>query len=408
MRIPDFGTANEQDREGILAFAVLGTLAFAAMAIAFYGKTHWTAPFPRDATTLAVGRDFLNFWMYGRAALTHDPARFYDPAAYNHALGTLLGTGYPGQTWSYPPDIMLAAAPFGLLAYGPALICWTALGLGALYFASLRPLRNRWLLLPILVSPAAIFCLMSGQSSFLTTAMLIAIFAWQDRRPVVAGILIGLLTLKPQLGFLLPVMLIASGRWRVFLAASLTALGLVAITAMIFGPQVWIEYWHVGVPAQNEVLRDTHILATHFMPTVFMNAHLAGVSYGAAMALQAVVAVLSAVTVFWAFRYRAQAHPLMLQALFFACSLSTTPYLMGYDALPLAFAAVALLARGELDAPGRRLAQLAYWLPFIQFGLAGLHVPGAAAIAPVFAGYLALRIAGAKPFAKPAAVHPLP
>ena len=45
--------------------------------------------------------------------------------------------------------------------------------------------------------------------------MLITIFAWLDRRPVAAGVLIGLLTLKPQLGILFPVMLIASARWRV-------------------------------------------------------------------------------------------------------------------------------------------------------------------------------------------------
>jgi hypothetical protein len=399
-------TASEPAREDLRALAILGGLACAAMAIAFYWKTQWAAPFPRDATSLAVGRDFLNFWMYGREAFAHDPARFYDPATYNRALSALLGAGYPGQTWSYPPTIMLVAAPFGLLPYKLTLLFWTMLGVAALYFASARDLGNRWLI--VLVSPAAVFCLMSGQSSFLTTAALIAIFAWQDRRPIVTGILIGLLTLKPQLGFLLPVMLIATGRWRVFAVAAITAIGLVALTAALFGPHIWLEYWRLGVPAQNAVLQDTHILATHFMPTIFMNAHLSGASYATSMAIQVVFAIAAAVTVFWAFRYRGDADPLMLQALFFACSLSATPYLMGYDALPLAFAAVALLAKADLDPVGRRFAQLAYWLPFIQFGLAGLHIPGAALIAPAFAAYLALRIAGAEPLAKPAAAHPLP
>jgi hypothetical protein len=49
--------------------------------------------------------------------------------------------------------------------------------------------------------------------------MLLTIFAWLDRKPLPAGIPLGLLTPKPQLGALFPVMLVASGRWRVFLVA---------------------------------------------------------------------------------------------------------------------------------------------------------------------------------------------
>ena len=42
---------------------------FAALTAAYYvGTISWAGAFPRDATTLVVGRDFLNFWMYGRAA----------------------------------------------------------------------------------------------------------------------------------------------------------------------------------------------------------------------------------------------------------------------------------------------------------------------------------------------------
>ena len=408
MRGDLFGNVGVQNREFLRGFLILGALACAGMTIAFYWKTYWLAPFPRDATSLVVGRDFLNFWMYGRAAFLHEPARFYDIATYNHALRAMLGANYPGQTWSYPPHIMLVAAPFGLLPYMPALLCWTALGCAALYFASRHELKDCRLFAAVIVSPAVVFCLMSGQSSLVTTAMLLAIFAWLDRRPMLAGILIGLLTMKPQLGLLLPVMLIASGRWRAFASAMATAVALFALTWMLFGPSIWLDYWHIGIPAQNAVLQDTRILATHFMPTIFMNAHLAGASYGMAMAIQGVFSLLAAATVFWAFRFHRNANAQMLEALFFACAISATPYLMGYDALPLAFAAVALLAQGELDAPGRRLAQLAYWLPFIQFGLAGLHIPGAALIAPAFAAWLAFKIADAKPFTMRAAAHPLP
>jgi hypothetical protein len=83
-----------------------------------------------------------------------------------------------------------------------------------------------------------LFCLISGQSSLLTAAMLVAIFALLDRKPVAAGVLIGLLSIKPQLGILFPFMLMASGRWRVFIAAAATALALAGVTAAIFGTRV--------------------------------------------------------------------------------------------------------------------------------------------------------------------------
>ena len=40
-----------------------------------------------------------------------------------------------------------------------------------------------------------------------------------------------------------------------------------------------------------------------------------------------------------------------------------SPYLPAYDLVPLALAAVALLAGGSCDAPGRRLARLVYRTP---------------------------------------------
>ncbi|HEX3652033.1 MAG TPA: glycosyltransferase family 87 protein [Rhizomicrobium sp.] len=388
-------------RDDLRALLIFGGVAFAAMAIGFYWKTHWIEPFPRDATTLVAGRDFLNFWMYGRAALDGHPARFYDPVLYNHALAPLVGHGYPIQNWSYPPSLLLLAAPFGPLGYIPALLCWTALGLAAFCAAAWPQLRNERLLFAVLVSPAAVFCLMSGQSTFLTTAALLAIFGWLDRRPVLAGILVGLLTLKPQIALLLPVMLVASGRWRVLLVASATAVLMAAATAALYGPNIWSVYWNVGVPAQNMVLRDTSIFATHLMPTVFMNAHLAGLGYGLSMALQGLVSICAAATVFWAFRNHPDAEPVKLQALFFACSIAATPYLMGYDALPLALAAVALIAQTNLDGTGNRLAQLAYWLLFLQIGFATLHIPGPALVPVALATYLALDLAGHRSF-KPA------
>lgn len=380
------------DRAFFRDLALLGSVLFAVTIIAYAWTTKWTGTIPRDGTTLAVGRDFLNLWMYGRAAGSADPGRLYDLATYHDALRSLLGMELNGQNWSYPPSIMFLAAPFGQLGYLAALICWTLFGIVVFLIVARRHVSDWRVLAPIVISPAALFCLISGQSSFLTAALLVAVFASLDRRPLAAGVLIGLLTIKPQLGILFPFMLIASGRWRVFMAAAATSLAIVVVTAVVFGPQVWVDFVSKGLPVQGLVLADPDRIATPFFPTVFMNLRGLNLGYPAAMAVQAMFSTAALGAVIWAFGFRKDADPPLMMALFLACSVCASPYLLVYDLLPLTFAAVALLATARLDAPGRRLAQLVYWTPALQLALGTYQLPGPALIAPAFAAYLLIRL----------------
>lgn len=380
----------QANRDALTACALLG-LFFIAIALGAYLYTlDWQMPFPRDGTTLVVGRDFLNFWMYGHAAQLPRPGQWYDPLVYNNALTAMLGENYPGQNWSYPPSIMLLMAPFARIGYLPALALWTLLGAVMFIPTVWRYLGNRRAVIAVMCSPAAVFGVISGQVAFVTTAMMIGAFCWLDRRPVSAGILIGLLTLKPHMGILFPVLLIVSQRWRVFVVATLTAVMLVAVSIALFGLDPWIDYWRVGIPVQNIVLRDADHIATPFFPTLFMNLRGIGASYELAMGAQIALAVMATALLAWAIRTRPQADPRLLAALFFACSIAAIPYMLSYGTLALCVSAIALLADGALDARGRLLARLVYWLPLIQIGLGTFHIPGPALIAPAFALYLFL------------------
>jgi hypothetical protein len=178
----------------------------------------------------------------------------------------------------------------------------------------------------------------------------------------------------------------------VFASASVTALAIAGLSIALFGWQPWLDYVRVGIPTQNIVLLDPSLRAVPFMPTVFMNTHGLGVSYAFAMSVQLCFTLAAVTAVYWAYRFHAKADPLLLMGLFFACMVFGSPYLNAYDTLALAAAAVALLAAGRLEAVGRRLAQLAYWLPLIQMVLGTWRVPGAALIAPAFALYIAMRL----------------
>ena len=380
-------TADPQDGEFLRALLVLGGALFLLTLLTYFCTVHWSWPFPRDKATLVLGRDFLNLWMYGRAALDGDPARFYDVATYNDELARLLGPGYPGQNWPNPPTALVVMLPFGLLGYFPALAAWFVIGVLAFYLAGRGEISDRRMLALVLVSPAELLCVISGQSSLLTTAALLAIFAWLDRRPVIAGILIGLLTVKPQLGMLFPFALAASGRWRVFLYAAGTALLLIAASAALGGLEGWHAYIVKALPLQREVLADAAGTAMPFHPTIFMNVRgLVGNRAGEMIQFAFTVAAIAAVSM--AFRYRRGSDRRLLQALFFACTVCASPYMGAYDLLPLTFAAVALISEEKLDAKGRRMAQLVFWTPALQLLFGNLQIPGPGFIAPLFAAYL--------------------
>src|SRR5215475_2172385 len=205
--------------EFLRALLLLGGALFTLTIATYLATTNWAGAFPRDKATLVLGRDFLNLWMYGRALFEGgDPSRFYDVATYNDALAQMLGPGYPGQNWPNPPTALVVMAPFGVLGYFPALMAWATVSLLAFTLAGRREVADLRTLLIVLISPAALMCVLSGQSSLLTTAALLAIFALLDEGPLTAGVVIGLLTVKPQLGILFPFMLIASSRWKVFVS----------------------------------------------------------------------------------------------------------------------------------------------------------------------------------------------
>jgi hypothetical protein len=383
---------HRENNEAIRALSFLGAFFFCVAVIGYLATASWSPEIPRDGTTLVVGRDFLNLWMYGRAATDADPSRFYDAAEYNRALQALLGAGYPGQNWSYPPGIFFLAAPFGQFGYLAALLLWTVVGVAIFFAVARHHISDKRLLIALLLSPAAVFCIISGQSSLITAAMLVTTFAWLDRRPLAAGVLIGLLTLKPQLGILFPIILIVSGRWRVFASAALTTLVIAGVTTLVFGPQVWIDFATKGLATNNLVLSDPERIATPFYPTVFMNLRGLDLPYSIAMAAQLCISVPAVSALAWAFRVRREADPLMLMALFLACSVAAVPYMLSYDTLGLTFAALLLLGAGSLDGTGRRFVQLVYWLPLIQMVFGNWHIPGPALIAPAFAIYALTRL----------------
>jgi alpha-1,2-mannosyltransferase len=189
----------------------------------------------RQGFTGRALRDGLDFWAGGFLAWHHRVQIVFDPVAYRGFLnGMFAATGpkLPIHMWSYPPNYLLLTAAFGWLAPWPAILIFDALSLALLIFL-LRLARLPGLLVAAVAgSPVALENILEGQNAALMTALIGGGLMLIPSRPRLAGILIGLATIKPQLGLVLPLNLARRSR----LGFAFAVLSAAALATAAFGP----------------------------------------------------------------------------------------------------------------------------------------------------------------------------
>src|SRR5262249_38371160 len=139
-----------------------------------------------------------------------------------------------------------------------------------------------------------------GQNGFLTAALLIGGVLCIDRRPVLAGILFGLLTFKPHLGLVLPFVLLALRAWRVIGVAVLTTCVLVAVSVVLFGLEPWRQYFAITGAYQALLLERFHGFYTSMMVSGVAGARTFGLTYPVSLMLQAALSVPVLALATWA------------------------------------------------------------------------------------------------------------
>jgi hypothetical protein len=337
---------------------------------------------PYDPIGYLVGRDFVNTWVGAQLALTGDPGRFFEPHVYNALLKDHFGAGYPLHVWSYPPHFLLLIWAFGFLPYMPAYVLYSALGL-ILYLwvvSDGQPRADHLLLL--VLAPAVTVNIWSGQTGFLVAALLVGGLIQLDRRPVLAGILFGMLTIKPQLGILLPLMLLLTSRWRTILAATATTALLLAVTTVAFGPQVWTAYVNDAMPMQTKVVIEGFSHYMVHMPTAFMNAKTAGLSLTVAIWIQVVVSAITVAAVTWTFWRRRDSD--LSNALLVTAIFTATPYAFNYDMVVFGWVILVLMDRSDNE-PWDYGLMLAVWaIPFLTVPM-GMSVVLSISFLPILA-----------------------
>jgi len=250
------------------------------LALSLWSVYAWNVATPGlfDRAGNLKGTDFLHFYTLGSLALAHRGADLYNMSAQSQ----LVAQRVPAATGIrylpvYPPQVSILFAPFAHLSYPCALVLWLTLSsliYGACIYVLWRicpNLRNYGLtvLVLALAFPAFWHLIAWGQTSALALACFtLAFFALHAERELLAGLALGCLIFKPQLGLAAAVIFVDTRRWKVVAGALFSALAQLAAAWIYYGPdslRIWIQTlfrFPSLLPLLEPKLYQTHSLRT--------------------------------------------------------------------------------------------------------------------------------------------------
>ncbi len=204
----------------------------------------WTNLYGPDAGQAQSGTDYVVHWTAGRLAQEGLASSAYSPQALHDFYVTHFGLDPEVQVlgYAYPPVTFLFTRLLALADYSTSATLFFPVSL--LLFLGMACL---WRGLPAMVLAFGFsglwICLNSGQVTVLIAAVLGSAFYLLGRKPVaariLAGVLIGLVCIKPQIGVLLPLLLLIGGYKQTFLAALMTVLLMLIASLALDGVSTW-------------------------------------------------------------------------------------------------------------------------------------------------------------------------
>ncbi|MEZ4318034.1 MAG: glycosyltransferase family 87 protein [Myxococcota bacterium] len=336
-----------------------------------------------DANHMPFGGDFVTFWAGSRVALEGNALSAFDPPAFFAVQEAAIAGNQAHFLWNYPPTFHLFVLPFGLVDLVTATWLWWAVTV-PLYLAALVRVVPRWETAVVgLAGSAVLLNLAHGQNGFLLTALLVGgLWLVLHDRPVLGGLVLGCLSIKPHFGVLLPVALAASRNPRAFAATAASLLVWCGVSTAVFGLAYWSVFAdNLGVVGQAI---DHGDLPLGKIVTPYVLARSVGLG-ALAGPIQLVSIAVSAACVAYA---SSRGRPAGAMAVLIVATTLCSPYLFDYDLILLcgafAFAYVDRTEHGWV--PGEReLWGLAALLPI---GLVALYNATGLQLGPLLTGAL--------------------
>ncbi len=306
-----------------------------------------------------TGVDSVAFWAAGKLAWT-DPAASYDLEALSSVQ---RAAKLAICSFVNPPPFLAMMKPLGLLPYPAALLVFILSTL-AVYTAALWRISP---LAPGLAYTGVMLNVCFGQNGLLTGGLFIASMRLLERRPYLAGAVIGCLVIKPQLAILMPIALGFGGHWRAFVAAAVSATSLLLLSWLLLGTSAYSGFLEALVHQPAYLFNGT---LQRWMVSPFAVALSLGFAVPVAIGLQALCSGGAAVVVAKVWRaagsVEAKAAALAVMTPF------ATPYLYSYD-LVLLYLPILWLAKQGAEEPWpweRWIIGAAFFAPILGSTLA--------------------------------------
>ncbi|MFT4074084.1 MAG: glycosyltransferase family 87 protein [Asticcacaulis sp.] len=351
-----------------------------------------------DHSGKPIGTDFMSFYAASRLVLSGHAAEVWTPQAHQAAQDGIFGRQLGYWAFFYPPAYLLICAPLALLPYGVSLFAWLAGTTGAAI-----ALARQWLkqqapvvigLIPLLAFPALWINIGNGQNAALTTAIFLGGCLWLDRRPVIAGLILGLIVIKPQLALALPFALAASGRWKTFLVTGFSAVMLSAAAWGLVGTEGYLNFLHNNALARATL--ENGLVSPARMQSLFAALRLWQAPLWLAYGAQAVLALGVIASACLVIR-RHRPDRFALAALLVSATLLMSPFMLDYDlllsAIPLGWLVMSGLKDGFRSWEKTAALVMFVWPLFARSLALNLHLPLTPLILLVFYVMVVRRIA---------------
>jgi hypothetical protein len=353
-------------RERVLRVAMLSLCASLLSLAYLFGFASGTL----DALGRPLGTDFSQVWTAGTMVLDGRAADVWSwPQHFAVQQQFHRSTDVPLYGWHYPPPFLLVAAALATLPYLPALFVWQAATLAPLAWMLRRMVPRRETILLVLAAPVTLICVTHGHNGFLTGLLLGGGLLLLERKPFVAGLLLGCLIYKPQFALVIPPLLLVTRNWRAVGGAATSAAVLVAATLALWGWPVWQAFLD-SLPLTRSVVIEQGSTGWEKIMSPFAAARLWGAALPAAYAVQAVfTAAAIAAVVFLSLGHNRN----LRNAAVTAAVLTSTPYVLDYDFVVLGVGLAFLWRDGEKHgflAWDRSLMALVWIAPLAARGIA--------------------------------------
>jgi hypothetical protein len=342
-------------RERVFGYCAI-LLAFEGVALIYFVVS---ASGLVDAN-VASGRDFVSFYAAGLLAQEGTPALAYDHTAHYAMEQAVLGANTTYNFFYYPPIFLILCSLLAKLPYAVALILFEAGTLLGYLWVGRKILATHKMsfVVVLLAFPAVFWNALLGQNALLTASLFGAGLMLLERRPILAGMILGAISYKPHLGLLLPIALISSRNWTAFVSATVSVITLVALSTLLFGWETWQAY--LSAAAVSPAIYQSGAVDFWGLATPFGAAMLLGASPSLAYAIQGISSATAALWVGYVWHQRVSL-PLRAATLLAAIPL-TVPIFQFYDLATMAFAMAWLVQapreRGQMPLERMALASL--------------------------------------------------